>query len=226
MRVKIFFKRFLSLLNRVTPRLSRRFIVLSVIVGLVVLVLVLILPFYIINAHKQYIIQPDGDVSTKIGIVFGAGITEEGKPFKELEARLDASAQAIEDGQVEYLLVSGDNRFEHYNEPDAMKRYLVDEKNIDESKIVTDYAGRSTYETCERAQKVFEVDRAILFSAYSHLPRAIYTCRSFGIESYGIGNNVEANNASRREFLARSKAFFNIYLYGEKTILGEPLPIE
>jgi vancomycin permeability regulator SanA len=204
---------------------SRRFLAIVSALGISVLLLALTVPFLVIQPNSRYITTLDSEVTSRVGIVFGAGITKDGKPFKELEARLDAAAAAIDSGQIKYILASGDNRFESYNEPDAMKQYLVDVKNIDASKIIPDYAGRSTYETCERAKKIFEVNSAILFSATSHLPRAIYTCRSFGVESYGIGNEIEANNATRRESLARAKAMFNIYIFGEKTILGDPIPI-
>ncbi len=216
----------LSFIGALRKRISKRLLIITSILSGTSLVLVLVVPYLAIQPNSKYITEIDSDVATKVGIVFGAGITAEGKPFKELEARLDSAAQAINFGQIEYILVSGDNRFESYNEPDAMKRYLTDKKGIDETKIFPDYAGRSTYETCERAKKIFEVENAILFSATSHLPRAIYTCRTFGIESYGIGNDVEANNATRRELLARSKALFNIYVYGERTVLGDPIPIE
>ncbi|MDO8265755.1 MAG: ElyC/SanA/YdcF family protein [Candidatus Saccharibacteria bacterium] len=179
-----------------------------------------------VSSFKKYIIMnPSTQNYAKIGIVFGSGVDHEGKPYKELQARLDSAAETLEAGIVDKLIVSGDNRFLNYNEPIAMTKYLVEEKGIDATKIQPDYAGRSTYETCERAAKIFSVKKAILFSANSHLPRAIFTCRSFGIESYGIGNNAEANNATRRELLAKIKSMFNVYIYGEKTILGDPIEI-
>lgn len=179
-----------------------------------------------INSFKKYILTENSpEYTADIGIVFGAGITKDNKPFKELEARLKTAAEALQQGTIKKLILSGDNRFENYNEPDAMIAYLTEEFGIDKELLQPDYAGRSTYETCERARKVFQVNHAILFSATSHLPRAIFTCRSFGIESYGIGNDVEANNATRRELLARLKALFNVYVYGEKTILGEPIDL-
>ncbi len=178
-----------------------------------------------IGTFKKYIIHnPTTDQSTKIGIVFGSGVDNDGKPYKELQARLDTAVEALNSGLVEKLILSGDNRFLNYNEPESMINYLVNEKNIDINMLQPDYAGRSTYETCERAHKIFGVQKAILFSSYSHLPRAIFTCRSFGIESFGIGNGTEANNAGRREPLARVKAMFNVYILGEKTVLGDPIP--
>lgn len=180
-----------------------------------------------IYSFSRFIIT-DGETNNfkvKVGIVFGSGITNDGKPYKELASRLDIAHGALKNGVVEKLILSGDNRFNNYNEPDAMINYLVD-KGVDKNLLQPDYAGRSTYESCERASKIFGIKQAILFSAKSHLPRAIFTCRSFGIESFGIGSNKEANNAFRRELIAKPKAMFNVYIWGEETLLGDPISIE
>lgn len=158
--------------------------------------------------------------------MLGALVWDDGKPAPNLQSRLDVAADALQSGYIDKLIVSGDNRFVDYNEPSAMKRYLVQERGIDPSKIQPDFAGRSTYESCERLAKVFQVKRTIIFSAKSHLPRAIYLCRHFGVEAYGVASTLEANNTGRREPLAAVKATYNIYIRGENTILGEPIVVE
>ena len=180
---------------------------------------------YLIHADATYILEPTSNQHERVGIVLGAGITKDNKPFKELQARLDVAAKAIHDGQVDKLLLSGDNRFNMYNEPDAMVNYLVEVKHIPRSKLQADYAGRSTYESCERASKVFGLKRAIIISAPTHLPRAIYLCRHFGVEAYGLSSGVDANNGQRRELQANVKAVFNMYIRGEDTVLGPPIKI-
>jgi vancomycin permeability regulator SanA len=177
----------------------------------------------LINTDSQYILRSDSRHHEHVGIVLGAGITKDNKPFKELQARLDVAAKALKDGQVDKLLLSGDNRVKNYNEPDAMVNYLVNGKHIARDKLQPDYAGRSTYESCERASKVFGLKKAIIISAPTHLPRAIYLCRHFGVEAYGLSSGVDANNAQRRELQANVKALFNMYIHGENTILGPPV---
>ena len=195
------------------------------IMGLIVLLIVMILSsYYIISPYKKFVINPTDNSKADIGLVLGAGVAENGKPYKELQARLDRAADALNQGVVDKLIVSGDNRFQNYDEPTAMFNYLVDKRSIPEDKLIRDYAGRSTYESCERASKVFQIKKVVIFSAGSHLPRAIYLCRHFGIESYGISSDIEANNSTRREILARVKAVYNANLVGERTILGEPIP--
>lgn len=186
--------------------------------------------YALVEPNKAYILDPQNTAAItakdiKVGIVFGAGITHDGKPFPELRARLDTAAAALQRGEVQKLLLSGDNRFASYDEPSAMVNYLETVRQIPADKLQPDYAGRSTYESCERAAKVFGLHQAMLFSADSHLPRAIYLCRQFGIEAYGVPSSLEAHNAQRREAVARVKAVLNVYVKGEHTILGPAISL-
>jgi len=186
--------------------------------------------YLLISPYGKYVLT-NKDAQTiqgkqaRVGLVMGSGVTANGKPYKELRARLDIAADALQKGYVEKLIVTGDNRFETYDEPTAMYRYLLEEKRIAADKLQPDFAGRDTYQSCERAKKIFGLEKTIIFSADSHLPRAIFLCRSFGIETYGIGSDVEANNSTRRELVARVKAVLNVYLWREQTILGDPIQV-
>ncbi len=184
-----------------------------------------------IGTYGKHLTTVDALPSTNppVAIVFGGGI-ENGKPKPLLKDRLDTGAKLLEQGKVRKLLVSGDNRFVNYNEPQVMKSYLIHEKHIDASKIQLDNAGRSTYETCERAKKIFGLNTAVLVSESTHLPRAIYTCRTFGITAIGVSSDGQAAAGLRvgqrfREVLARTKATLNSYVIGEKTILGEKISL-
>jgi vancomycin permeability regulator SanA len=195
-------------------------------VMLVAIPLVLIAAsYYTISPYRKFVRTPETVEHTRVGLVLGAGVSKEGKPYNELKARLDSAADALNKGIVDKVILSGDNRYEHYDEPGAMRRYMVEERNISMEKVVADYAGRSTYESCERASKVFGVNKLIIFSANSHLPRAIYLCKHFNVEAYGVASGTEANNSTRRELLARVKAVYNAHIMGEKTVLGEPVSL-
>lgn len=169
------------------------------------------------------------NVSSKVGIVFGGGVSEI-EPLPLLKDRLITAKKLLDSGYVDKLLLSGDNRTLSYNEPVVMYNFLVENLGVDPEKIELDYAGRSTYETCERARKVFGISNAFLISESTHLPRAIYLCKHFGIDAFGIDSSGESSKGLQigqrwREVLARDKAVFNIYLIGEKTILGDRIDI-
>lgn len=179
---------------------------------------------YIGNYRRYFIHQASGDYP-QTAVVLGGGI-KDGQPKPVLRGRLDTVSELFHAQRITQVVVSGDNRTPAYNEPQVMKNYLVNQKAVPADRIVMDYAGRSTYETCQRAKEVFGLSRILLISESTHLPRAIYLCRTFGIEAYGAPSVAEAAKGLRigqrwREFLASQKAFINVHIAGEPTVLGE-----
>lgn len=164
-----------------------------------------------------------------VAIVFGGGVRN-GKPLPLLAERLDTAKIILDRGYVKKLILSGDNRTLDYNEPIAMYDYLVS-KGASPDALQLDQAGRSTYETCERARKIFNLAKAVLVSEATHLPRATYLCKSFGIDVIGVkseGRTAAGLYSSQRwrEIFARDKALFNVYFIGEQTVLGEPIDLQ
>lgn len=151
------------------------------------------------------------------GVVFGAGLTKNGEPSDVLKDRLRTANDLYRGGKIVRILVSGDNRFENYNEPDVMKNYLVDVLGIEEKNIVVDYAGRRTYDTCVRAKNVFQIDNAILITQEYHLFRALFLCKSFGIDSIGFSATLQPYVKDAlfkfRELVAINKAFLDVYVW-------------
>ena len=94
--------------------------------------------------------------------------------------------------------------------------------------MVLDYAGRSTYDTCYRAHKIFGLDEAILVTQNFHLPRALYTCRMLGVK----GDGVPADRRmypfgpwvywNMREFPATLNAMWEVYITHPIPVLGQP----
>ncbi len=193
-------------------------------VGIVAFV---VLSNVLISHDKQYILNRQNHAAIKskhihVGLVLGSLITRQNKPFHVLQARLDLAANALQNGDVDELLLSGDRHYPRYDEPTVMKKYLMETKHIPSSFLQPDYAGHNTYASCERASRVFGQTKVLIISTESHLPRAIYLCRHFGIEAYGIASNVEASNRGYREILARAKAVFNLYIIGQNSHLESP----
>ena len=138
---------------------------------------------------------------TRVAIVFGAGLLRDGSAGPVLSDRVETAVKLYQIGRVNKLLMSGDNSFVEYNEPEAMRQYAL-ERGVPNEDIVLDYAGRRTYDTCYRAKHIFQVDTAILVTQAFHMPRALFLCNWFDVESTG----VEANN---RYFLKRSRIYWN-----------------
>ncbi|WP_424213889.1 SanA/YdcF family protein [Streptomyces sp. BI20] len=120
-----------------------------------------------------------------VAVVFGAGLLGD-RPTPYLARRLDAAAELYRAGRVRVVLVTGDNGRASYDEPSAMHRYLT-ARGVPAERIVSDYAGFDTWDSCSRARRIFGVDRAVLISQGFHVRRAVALCGAAGIEAQGVG---------------------------------------
>ncbi|MEU1269605.1 ElyC/SanA/YdcF family protein [Streptomyces sp. NPDC005799] len=159
---------------------------------------------------------------TQVAVVFGAGLWD-GEPSPYLAHRLDAAAELYREGRVEVVLVTGDNSRKDYDEPDAMRTYLT-KHGVPASRIVSDYAGFDTWDSCVRAKKIFGVDRAVLISQGFHIRRAVALCRAAGVTSYGIGvqdkHDVTWYYGGTREIFAAGKAALDAVFHPDPQFLG------
>lgn len=177
--------------------------------------------FLLHAAPKTY--TPDEVPQRHVAIVFGAGLLWDGSAGPVLRDRVQTAADLYLSGKADVLLMSGDNRFLNYNEPEAMRQYAL-QLGVPDEAIVLDYAGRRTYDTCYRAKHIFQVDTAVLVTQEFHMPRALYLCNVFGVDSVG----VEADN---RYFLKRSRAYWNFreafatLQAGWDVLYEKPLPV-
>lgn len=148
-----------------------------------VIILIITLPFLIMQTRYRFF--NNRNIEPKVAIVFGAGLYNN-YPSKVLSSRLNEAVKLYNDKKINKILVSGDNTSYYYNEPLAMYKYLR-ELGVADSDIVQDFAGRRTADTCFRAKNVFKINSTYLISQPSHLPRALWLCESYGIESLTVG---------------------------------------
>lgn len=174
-------------------------------------------------------VNTDAWTHPRVAIVFGAAVYQDDLSTM-LEDRVKTAIKLYKAGKVERILVSGDNRTPQYNEPKAMADYLL-RHAVAQQDIVIDYAGRSTYETCLRAKEIFAVQKAVLVTQRTHLPRALYLANQLGLDSIGVvadqqGYGGETSYQQIREVGASLKAFFNVHFFPPPVVLGEKLPIK
>jgi len=176
------------------------------------------------------IYQKENAPSSRLAIVFGAGLRRDGSPTAILRDRVETAADLYFRGKVEKILMSGDNRFEYYNEPESMRQYALS-LGVPDAAIALDYAGRRTYDTCYRAKAIFGASEALLVTQKFHLPRALFLCNALGLNSYGIeANNIRYRKISLliwnfREQIATLGAFIDVYLINPVPVLGNPEPL-
>ncbi|MFP3992815.1 ElyC/SanA/YdcF family protein [Streptomyces sp. E11-3] len=161
--------------------------------------------------------------SGRVAVVFGAGLWR-GRPTPYLAHRLDAAVELYRAGKTDVVLVTGDNSRAEYDEPDAMRAYLT-RRGVPDERIVSDYAGFDTWDSCVRAKEIFGVDQAVLISQGFHIRRAVALCRAAGVESYGVGVR-EPHDATWfyggiRELAASGKAAADAAVRPDPHFLGD-----
>ncbi len=200
--------------------------------GVASLILVSALPFFarwVVNmwAQERLYNSPISLPAQPVAIVFGAGVRGE-RPSPMLYDRVASAVDLYHAGAVRKLLMSGDNRFDNYNEPRVMRNVAI-ELGVPEQNIVLDYAGHSTYDTCYRARAIFGVTHATLVTQRFHLDRALMTCNALGIEAIGYSADRRPYRSvwwnELRELPALMNALVEVYVTQPLPILGEPTPI-
>ncbi len=202
----------------------------SLYLGLIGL-LILLIPRLITRIQAKSRVATVEQVSPqRVAIVFGAGLWRDGSPTPVLRDRIATAAELYFAGKAENLLMSGDNRYDDYNEPAAMKEFALSLGVPDEA-IVLDYAGRRTYDTCYRARDIFQIEAAILVTQRFHLDRALYICNQLGVSATGVPADRRTYRRGSltywrtREVIATFTAMLDVHLIKPVPILGDPEPI-
>ncbi|WP_430780261.1 SanA/YdcF family protein [Actinoplanes sp. G11-F43] len=163
--------------------------------------------------------------SAPVAIVLGAQVDPNGQPSAFLAARLEIARQLLAAGKVKAILVSGDHGRWTYDEPGAMRNWLV-ANGVPADRVALDHAGFDTYDTCVRANKIFGVRQAIVVTQDFHLPRAVTLCREQGIEASGVGDSTVRSfkdlwlRGEVREYGAAVKAAADVLTARDPVFLG------
>ncbi|MEU6587155.1 ElyC/SanA/YdcF family protein [Nocardia sp. NPDC046763] len=176
-------------------------------------------------ANRKYEYSADTTPPADVAIVFGAEVKPDGSPSAYLAARLELGRRLLAAGKVKALLLTGDNDRPTYDEPTAMRAWLI-AHGVPAAKIALDYAGFSTYESCVRAHDIFGVASAIAVTQDFSLPRTIALCRAAGIETTAVGDDTQVHGDVYRknwlrDQLADTKAVYSILVHPEPTFRGK-----
>ena len=215
-------------------RRLKRVLILLLAIALILVVAAAGVNAYAHSAYAGRIFSSVSDVPIesppRIAIVFGAGLWRDGQPTPVLYDRVATAAELYKAGRVTKLLLTGDNRFVDYNEPEVMRQTAL-QLGVPDEALVLDYAGRRTYDSCYRARDIFGVSRAILITQAFHLDRALYLCNSLGVDSLGLiaDRRTYTTDAqiwwSIREMAATLGAWIDLNVTKPIPVLGEKLPI-
>ncbi|MEA1953881.1 MAG: ElyC/SanA/YdcF family protein [Campylobacterota bacterium] len=141
--------------------------------------------------------------------------------------RIRAAVALFKAGKVKAIVVSGDNGTKYYDETTTMQKDLI-KAGVPSRYISLDYAGFRTLDSVVRAEAIFDLKDYIIISQKFHLERALFIAKAKGQKVIGfmakdIAGTKAAYRMKAREYLARTKAFLDVYIlhtepkfYGKK----------
>ncbi|MFS4493378.1 vancomycin high temperature exclusion protein [Maribacter sp. 2308TA10-17] len=166
----------------------------------------------------------------KVGVILGTSkklVT--GQPNLYYSFRIEAAVSLFKSEKIEFILVSGDNGTNYYNEPETIKKDLI-LAGIPKEKIFLDYAGFRTLDSMVRAKEVFGLNKVTVISQEFHNQRAIYIAERKGLTAVGFNaKDVTGNSGLKvhlREYLARVKVFIDLVSNTQPRFYGEHITIE
>lgn len=203
--------------------------ILSVVI--VCLLLIIILSENIIKTGRQDCFNDINEIpGNKVGLVLGTSKYVAGGLINYYyQNRIEAAEKLFKSGKVHYLLISGDNHINSYNEPQTIKNDLI-LRGIPEAKIFLDYAGFRTFDSVIRSKKIFGQEKITIISQQFHNERAIFIAKHNDIEAVAFNaKDVYGRNGIKtriRERFARVKSILDVFIFRTKPkFLGEEIEI-
>jgi SanA protein len=181
------------------------------------------------NASGLTFNSVDDIQKNKVGLVLGTSkYLRDGRTNLFFLYRVQAAVELYNQGKIDYILVSGDNRHVSYNEPKEFRKELI-KRGVPKEKIYLDYAGFRTLDSMVRAKEVFGLEEVTVISQQFHNERAIYIAKKNGLEAIGFNaQDVQGYSGFKvktREALARTKVFLDLFMNVQPKFLGERIAI-
>jgi SanA protein len=189
----------------------------AIILAFACLVFILLCNFWIVYNTRQYnYFSIESLPSNDVALVLGTSRnTEKGKENLFFRYRMEATARLFKEGKIKYIILSGNNDSQYYNEPLDMKRALLN-LGIPENVMTLDYAGFRTFDSVVRCREVFNQNNFTIISQNFHNARALYIAHNEGINAISFAAQDVPDGYSLRtlirEYLARPKAVLDVHL--------------
>lgn len=213
-------------------RWLRRAAILGTMLVLVVAVVLVLSNAAAVAAGRGCLVEdPQQLEAGRIGLVFGCHDRFQDRENLYFRYRIDAAEALWNAGKLRGLIVSGDNSRSDYNEPETMRRALI-QRGIPADRIVCDYAGLRTLDSVVRAKEIFGVSEVVFISQRFQNERAAFLARANGMTVSGLNaRDVEGRGGWRtkvREAGARVKMWLDVHLLktrprhlGERVVLPD-----
>jgi SanA protein len=210
-----------------------KFIFLKVLLPLVLVVLFIsvVLNWWVVSSTQNSVYSSVEDIPAHdVALVLGTSkYASSGKSNLFFKSRIEAAVKLYQAAKVKHFLLSGDNSKSYYNEPQDMRKALM-QLGIPDSVITLDYAGFRTFDSVVRSIKVFKQKKLIIITQKFHSYRALFISRYYGIEALAfVTEPIPASYSFLthiREYLARCKAVLDLYILRvQPRFLGDEVEI-
>lgn len=166
----------------------------------------------------------------KVGLLLGtAKYSDRARHIVNLyyQHRIDAAVALYMAGKIDYIIVSGDNSTQYYNEPALMKEDLI-ARGVPAKKIYMDNAGFRTLDSILRCRDIFGETSITIISQRFHNERAVFIANHKRVKA--VAFNAEDGDSFMdgfmREKLARVKMMTDLLLNKQAKYYGEHIQIE
>lgn len=181
------------------------------------LVIILLCNWWVVYSTRDQIYfdirkLPSNDVALVLGT---SKYVMSGKENLFFRYRMEATARLFKEGKIKYIILSGNNDSEYYNEPSDMKKALI-KLGVPAEVMTLDYAGFRTFDSVVRCKEVFNQERITIVSQNFHNARALYIGNYEGVEAVAFAAQDVPDGYSLktliREYLARPLAMLDVHL--------------
>lgn len=204
---------------------------IALILLLLVLTVVGIVNYMVVRDTSGQIYHNINDIpKNKVGLLLGtAKYMDKAKNLINTyyQNRIDAAAALYMAGKIDYIIVSGDNSTQYYNEPLLMKKDLI-AKGVPESRIFFDNAGFRTLDSILRCRDIFGQTSFTVISQSFHNQRAIYIANRKNVNAVAFcaADGDGYVDVFIREKLARVKMMIDLLLNKQAKFYGEKVEIK
>ena len=138
-----------------------------------------------LDGHSPVTQDPQKVPKAQAALVLGAQVYPDGRPSPMLLDRVRAAERLYRAHRVSKLLLSGDHSRIDYDEVGTMREMLLRD-GIPAPDIFEDHAGFDTWDSAQRARRVFDVRSVVVVTQGFHMARALFDARRAGLRATGF----------------------------------------
>jgi SanA protein len=166
----------------------------------------------------------------RVGLMLGtAKYSDKAKNIVNLyyQNRIDAAVALYMAGKIDFIIVSGDNSTDYYNEPRQMKQDLI-ARGVPANRIYMDNAGFRTLDSILRCRDVFGQTKFTIISQKFHNQRALYIAnhKNLTTVAYNAQDGDSFWDMIVREKMARVKMMLDLLMNKQAKLYGDPIEVK